>query len=162
RMASIIIYLYDVSTTSPDTLEKELESFDGISAVVIPVGNKADLIAGGFDFTSTSLGAGARSPSLGFTSISPNVDAQPPDFDLAQSPDSDLAQSPFFNPLSPHLSISSLHGEGITQLKSNLVEIVRRDKVKNDIIISNLRHYEALQHTASSLDNVIAGLNNRQ
>jgi tRNA modification GTPase len=35
---------------------------------------------------------------------------------------------------------------------------VRKDQVKNDVIITNLRHYEALQHANEALQLVLNGI----
>jgi tRNA modification GTPase len=46
-------------------------------------------------------------------------------------------------------------------LKQRLVVAVRKDEIKNDIIITNLRHYEALKHTADTLQQVLNGIDMR-
>ncbi|MFY8107744.1 MAG: tRNA uridine-5-carboxymethylaminomethyl(34) synthesis GTPase MnmE, partial [Bacteroidia bacterium] len=38
------------------------------------------------------------------------------------------------------------------------VEIIEKDKVKNDIIITNLRHYEALNNARESLSAVLGSM----
>jgi tRNA modification GTPase len=46
-------------------------------------------------------------------------------------------------------------------LKQRLVAAVRKDEIKNDIIITNLRHYEALKHAADGLQQVLNGIDMR-
>jgi tRNA modification GTPase len=56
------------------------------------------------------------------------------------------------------IPVSSRLKLGIDLLKTRLSEIVKKDEVKNDIIITNLRHYEALQHASESLGLVMSGI----
>lgn len=56
------------------------------------------------------------------------------------------------------VSLSAKEKTGINQLRKRLSEAIRKDEVKNDIIITNLRHYEALQHAFDSLEQVLAGI----
>jgi len=108
QKASIVIYVYDASTTSPTELFEELQPFENTNAVIIPVTNKVD-----------------------------------------------LTYTPFIN---EHLKISAKNGTGIDELKLRLIEVVKKDEVKNDIIITNLRHYEALQHSLSALNQVLQAI----
>lgn len=114
QKASIIIYLFDASTTSPAELETELKQFENINAIVVPVANKTDL----------------------------------------------LTQTPSY-PVEHLISISSLKKDGIEQLHNRLSEIVKKDQVKNDIIITNIRHYEALKNTSLALEQVLLGMDIR-
>ena len=42
-----------------------------------------------------------------------------------------------------------------------LSEVVEKDKLNtNDVIITNIRHYEALTHVSESLERVLSGLEN--
>jgi tRNA modification GTPase len=109
QKASIVIYVYDAATTTETELQTELQAFEGINAVIIPVANKTDIAANSIKW--------------------PTV-----------------------------IELSSLQKEGITTLKNRLVEVVKKDEVKNDIIITNLRHYEALQHANESLNLVMNGI----
>jgi tRNA modification GTPase len=54
--------------------------------------------------------------------------------------------------------VSAKNANGVEALKQRLTEIVKRDEVKNDIIITNLRHFEALKHAAQSLEQVLIGI----
>ncbi|MCE2786398.1 MAG: tRNA uridine-5-carboxymethylaminomethyl(34) synthesis GTPase MnmE [Bacteroidota bacterium] len=59
------------------------------------------------------------------------------------------------------VSISAKNNIGMELLKQRLVVAVRKDEIKNDIIITNLRHYEALKHTADTLQQVLNGIDMR-
>ncbi|MGE5418582.1 MAG: tRNA uridine-5-carboxymethylaminomethyl(34) synthesis GTPase MnmE [Chloroflexota bacterium] len=55
--------------------------------------------------------------------------------------------------------ISAREKTGLEELRKNLVVRSLKDKVdSNDVIISNIRHYEALRHVSESLGRVIEGL----
>lgn len=54
--------------------------------------------------------------------------------------------------------LSAKDKTGVELLKQRLIEVVRKDQVKNDVVITNLRHYEALQHAGTSLEQVQLGL----
>ena len=59
------------------------------------------------------------------------------------------------------LFISAKEKSGIEELRLKLSEIVGRGKFSpDDIIITNIRHYEALLHVSESLERVISGLEN--
>ncbi len=63
--------------------------------------------------------------------------------------------------LSAALSIIQLSAKtlaGVQTLKQRLIEAVRTDEVKNDVIITNLRHFEALKQAADSLTQVLNGI----
>jgi tRNA modification GTPase len=57
--------------------------------------------------------------------------------------------------------ISAKNSIGLELLKQRLVAAVRKDEIKNDIIITNLRHYEALKHAADGLQQVLNGIDMR-
>lgn len=108
QKASVILYVFDASATTAEQLAEELQAFEGVQALIIPVANKVDLVHG----------------------------------------------APFSVQGAQPIAISSLKQEGIDQLQARLIEAVKKDEVKNDIIITNLRHYEALQHTDEALQRV--------
>ena len=110
QKASIVIYLYDASTTTTEELSTILQSFEKIHAIILPVANKIDL--------SQKLISGE------------------------------------------HLQVSAKLGLGVDLLKKRLIDMVKKDEVKNDIIITNLRHFEALKHAGDSLHQVLFALDN--
>lgn len=59
------------------------------------------------------------------------------------------------------LFISAMQKTGLDELRSSLGEIIEKDKLSSgDIVITNIRHYEALLHVSESLARVIEGLDN--
>ncbi len=57
------------------------------------------------------------------------------------------------------LDISAREGEGIDELKTALLDLVNTGALKNrDTIVTNSRHYEALQKSLNELEQVKAGL----
>jgi tRNA modification GTPase len=57
------------------------------------------------------------------------------------------------------LFISAKEKSGLDDLRLKLAELVMKDKLSSDdIIITNIRHYEALNHVSESLGRVSAGL----
>ena len=70
-----------------------------------------------------------------------------------------LSESPVFH--QETVSISAKNNTGVELLKQRLVAAVRKDEIKNDIIITNLRHYEALKHAADALQQVLNGIDMR-
>ena len=114
QKASIIMYMFDASTTDENSLLEELAQFDGINAVIVPVANKTDL------------------PEAKNHSYNDELNVIP---------------------------ISCKTSTGLELLEERLVEIIEKDQVKNDIIITNLRHYEALNNARESLR---AGLGSRE
>jgi tRNA modification GTPase len=60
------------------------------------------------------------------------------------------------------LFISAKEKSGLEELRVALAEDVIKEKLNSDdIIITNIRHYEALLHVSESLDRVLAGLENQ-
>lgn len=49
------------------------------------------------------------------------------------------------------IPISCKTASGLNLLEERLVEVIEKDKVKNDVIITNLRHYESLNNSRESL-----------
>jgi len=57
------------------------------------------------------------------------------------------------------LFISARTGEGIDKLKETIVSSAGKEKLQSeDVIITNIRHYEALHHVEESLNRVMSGL----
>jgi tRNA modification GTPase len=66
---------------------------------------------------------------------------------------SDLSQNSIENSGFPLINISAKHGEGIENLKEELVNMVVADfDIVNETIVSNVRHYDALIKTKSDLE----------
>ena len=57
------------------------------------------------------------------------------------------------------LFISAKNNQGIETLKDSLAKLFLNENYgRNDVIISNLRHHEALTHVSDSLGRVVSGL----
>jgi tRNA modification GTPase len=54
--------------------------------------------------------------------------------------------------------LSSKTQDGLNQLYERLRAVVETDKVNNDVIITNIRHYRALQEAAQSLEQVLESM----
>jgi len=113
--ATIVLYLFDASKTTAEELEKELKEFELHDAIIIPIGNKIDLLS------------------------------SPPNQPINQS-----TNQPIY--------ISSLKKENIHSIVEELRKVLREQKVNDDVVITNIRHYEALKNTAESLQSVIVAI----
>ncbi|MGL5790008.1 MAG: tRNA uridine-5-carboxymethylaminomethyl(34) synthesis GTPase MnmE [Bacteroidales bacterium] len=61
----------------------------------------------------------------------------------------------------PYLAISAKNGLHITELEQKLVEASHIPEIgQNDVIVTNMRHYEALVNALQAIDRVIDGLTN--
>jgi tRNA modification GTPase len=59
------------------------------------------------------------------------------------------------------LFISAMKKDGIENLRQHLGKVIQREKLNsNDVIITNIRHYEALLNVSKSLQRVLIGLDN--
>jgi tRNA modification GTPase len=59
------------------------------------------------------------------------------------------------------LFISAKMNIGLEELKLKLSEVVSKEKLRQDeVIITNIRHYEVMLHVSESLERVISGLDN--
>ncbi len=97
------------------------------------------------------------------------VQAQLPEIERLQIPfvtiinKSDLlseAQKDVYNVLNP-LYISAKEQIGVEELKDELINRVQLGNLNtDDVMVTNIRHVEALQKTADSLERVIYGINN--
>lgn len=115
KTAALVIYLFDVNTTSPLQLVEELEPLQAYSDKIILVGNKTD-----------SLNTGVLKNR--------------------------------YQQFGEVLFISSKQ-KNIAQLLTALEQFALKHTSSADTtIVTNIRHYEALQNTASALEAVIGGL----
>jgi tRNA modification GTPase len=60
------------------------------------------------------------------------------------------------------LFISSKEGTFMESLQARLKLVIDEDKVANDVIITNIRHYQALLHAGESLQQVLENMDNKQ
>ena len=74
----------------------------------------------------------------------------------------EFCNKPILNSNEQLLFISAKTGSGIEELKSKLGEFAGSDKVQEEsIIITNIRHYEALSKVTESLERVLSGLDEK-
>ena len=72
-----------------------------------------------------------------------------------------LDKASFVPYIEPLTMISAKHGEGITELKNRIYEEAQKAGLvgnPHEIIVSNLRHYDALLRSHESISHVIDGL----
>jgi tRNA modification GTPase len=112
QQASIILYVFDASLTTPETLLEELSQFQDNNAVLIPLANKIDL----------------------------------------------CAQANAFEGIPNLLPISCKNAQGIEALEEKLLGLVKKEQVKNEVMVTNLRHFEALTHARTALEAVIQSM----
>lgn len=65
-----------------------------------------------------------------------------------------------FGSLYPVLSLAARSGEGLESLKSLLIQSVGADIPEESLVVSNIRHYEALLHASEALERAITSLTN--
>jgi len=63
-----------------------------------------------------------------------------------------------FSSLPELIYLSSKAQSGLNQLYARLQEVVSKDKVSNEVIITNLRHYQALGEAAQALEQVLQSM----
>jgi tRNA modification GTPase len=60
------------------------------------------------------------------------------------------------------IQMSSLQKTGLDALTKRLKNLIDSDAIKSDVVVSNLRHYEALMLTAESLTSVLESMEMQQ
>lgn len=118
QKATLILYIFDASQTTPEELQVELSQIPNGNHLIIPIGNKIDLLA---------------------------------------TPNNLSTYQPINN--SEITYISSLNKHGIDQLIERLQNFIQTNKNGNDIVVSNLRHFEALQQSSNALEQVLQAIN---
>lgn len=114
--ASLVLYVFDASSTTPEQLEMEISQLPNGNHVIIPIGNKIDLI-------THPINAVTIHHSLNVTYL------------------------------------SSLNKHGMDELIERLKQFIQTNKSGNDIVVSNIRHYEALQQASTALEHVLQAIN---
>lgn len=109
QKASLVLYLFDASTTTPAQLQQELNELPKGSYTLVPVANKIDKLTGE-------------------------------------------------HPFAQYTGISSLHKTGIDELTAKLRNVIGSDAHANDIVVSNIRHYEALSQASTALEQVLQAI----
>jgi tRNA modification GTPase len=132
--AALILYLFDASTTTPEQLEVELSQIPNGNHILIPIGNKVDLLQS------------PPSASLSVT-LEPSLNVTLESTALSATSGNDITY------------ISSMNKHGIDELMARLKDFIQTNKSGNDIVVSNLRHYEALQQASNALEQVLQAIN---
>ena len=133
RESSVVIYLFDVNTTSLEELQQELLQLEYSTKSTVLVGNKTD--------ASEKDGAELRAKYLPILS----------DEKLAEkfsSPDE-----------SQLLFISSKEGENMEVLCESLHLQIMAGNFQSGTVVSNARHFTALQQAEEALHRVYQGVN---
>lgn len=166
RESSLLVYVFDVVNTSPAEVQADLAKLVLPGMCVLVVANKVDLThplpppyegGGVVDASQTH-----QQPVLGIE----DSGASEMPIDHAQSSEafgtSEMRQKP---PLPQRegaggwVHISAKTGINILHLKEKLYEAVLNEDVKTDhTIVSNARHYEALEKAYQALDAVMTGM----
>jgi len=60
------------------------------------------------------------------------------------------------------IQMSSLQKTGLYDLTKRLKDLIDSDAIKSDVVVSNVRHYEALLLTAESLTSVLESMEMQQ
>ena len=115
RQASIVLYVFDVNETSLEELANETDAMAQMDLVLIPIGNKIDLVN-----------------------------------------EEDIRQK--FSGRTDIIYLSSKEQIGMNLLEARLKQVVNKDQIKNDVIITNIRHYQGLLLAGESLQQVIESM----
>ncbi len=139
EQADVVLYLYDVADLVSEVVEVRKELLGKEKAFLL-VGNKVDVVGEG-DGNGNGVGVGALVGASGarVADVAAPVAAQ------VRFPEEVL--------------ISARAGKGIDVLKQRLVDLVLQGEAAGDgTIVTNARHFEALQKVAASLEDIHKGL----
>lgn len=129
RESSILVYVFDVVSTSPGQLKEDLEKLQHEGTQIVVVANKMDL-----------------NP---YTTSTPYEKA----FLDADIPTPPLVHAKNWIPVSASRQMN------LEYLRDTLYELATGGVLAQDhTIVTNVRHYEALRQAAGSLDEVLAGM----
>jgi tRNA modification GTPase len=107
--------VFDVHETSAAALEQETATMAQMDLVLIPIGNKIDLVH---------------------------------ELEIKQK----------FSGRTDIIYLSSKEQIGMNLLESRLKQVLNKDQIKNDVIISNIRHYQGLLLAGESLQQVLESM----
>jgi tRNA modification GTPase len=139
KQAALLVYVFDVMETKIDEVLADLTKLQTEDIPLLVVCNKMD-----------------KNPYYQPEWLLHPNDPAIPDFFFAKErpPASSLIPLP-----SSLITLSAIHGMNIPYLKEKLYETVLTQKINLESpIVSNARHYEALQKAAASLGDVLHGL----
>ncbi|MEK7254540.1 MAG: tRNA uridine-5-carboxymethylaminomethyl(34) synthesis GTPase MnmE, partial [Bacteroidota bacterium] len=138
RQAALLVYVFDVSETKLDEVLADVEGLaqEGVSLLVVC--NKMD-----------------KNPYFKPEWLANPTDPNIPEFFFSGGAPNH--QSPITN--HQIITLSALHGMNISYLKEKLYESVILQKINLESpIVTNARHFEALQKASESLGDVLRGL----
>ncbi len=126
KQSSIYIYLFDVNTTTPQELVKDVHELELLGFSGLLVGNKVDKA----HWTATA-----------------------PFYKIVEEIGKNL----------PHLLFISANTHyNLPMLKEKLYQLATANLQPDTTVVTNMRHYEALVKASEALNEVKAGVNNRQ
>jgi tRNA modification GTPase len=159
RQAALLVYVFDIMETKIDEVLTDLDSLQTREMQLIVVCNKMD--KNPYYKPEWLLHPGDPSiPDFFFSEKGRSVES------AVRSPQSaalQASQSPItnhqFTPSGSIITLSAIHGMNIPYLKEKLFEtVISRHINLESTIVTNARHFEALQKAAESLDDVQRGL----
>ena len=149
--AKLIIYLVDPEQEIGE-IETQIEYLRGLGVPFLTVVNKSDLMTPEFAKEVSSISF--QEPRT--KNQEPGREAD----NLGQTSDLRSHTSYLLLPTSP-LYISARNNEGIEDLKKSILQTIDLHSINtDDVLISNIRHLEALQKTEASLNNVLENIDN--
>lgn len=139
RQAALLVYVFDVGETKIDEVFSDLKKLHGEDMRLLVVCNKMDTNP----YFKPDWLANPNDPSI-------------PEFFFS------VGNRPSQSPITNHqslITLSALHGMNIPYLREKLYDLVISEQVNLESpIVTNARHYEALQKASDSLDDVLRGL----
>ena len=163
--AAVVLLVVDLSGNLAEGLKAAAGALDFGSQAVYVVLNKVDALASGSAAPETAGGsAGCACASAGPSADCSSADDLSTDGSLAKGPSaeevSDAAERILGGrlPASRILRISAKNGTGIQELEDRLAADVCREIPEDGVVVTNLRHAEALQKTLDALERVRSGL----
>ncbi|MES3018443.1 MAG: tRNA uridine-5-carboxymethylaminomethyl(34) synthesis GTPase MnmE [Bacteroidota bacterium] len=149
-LAKLIIYLVDPEQEVKE-LKTQIEYLQGLEIPFILVVNKSDLVTD--EFMRLLPVAGYQLPGESAKDLSRKND----DDTLSDQPDS----GQLVTGNQQFLFISAKSNTGVDTLKESILKKVNLHSINtDDVLISNIRHLEALQKTEASLNSVLQNIDN--
>ncbi|MGB4401122.1 MAG: tRNA uridine-5-carboxymethylaminomethyl(34) synthesis GTPase MnmE [Daejeonella sp.] len=149
--AKLIIYLVDPEQEIGE-IEDQVKYLSGLGIPFITVVNKSDVMTPEFEEKVSNIKV--QDPGTKNQERKHGVDNQEQTSDL-RHPTSD------FRPPTTPLYISARNKQGIDVLKNTILQTINLHSINtDDVLISNIRHLEALQKTEASLNSVLENIDN--
>lgn len=154
KQAKLIIYLVDPEQDVEEILE-QMKYLESLGIPFLTVVNKKDLANADFrEQLESEVG-----------SLKSEVGTQRSEVGGSNDDDQTSYLVPHTSDLVPHTSnlifISARNNEGIEELKSEILRKVNLHAINtDDVLVSNIRHLEALQKTEESLNRVLVNIDN--